>query len=76
MLFNSLFPLSTVSDFLFMYFHKKIKIKSVRIIRTDRKTTAETLSYCACARVNTGVTSISIKNTNEVITTMSSGSLR
>ncbi len=76
MLLNSLSPWATLSDLLCMYFHKKIKIKSVRIISSDRKTTAEALSYCTCARVNTGITSINKKNTNEVNITMSSGTVR
>ena len=49
---------------------------SVRIIISDRKTTAEALCVCTCARVNTGITSINKKNTNEVNITMSSGTVR
>ena len=42
----------------------------------ERKTTAEALSYCTCASVNTGVTSINIKNINDVNITKSSGTVR
>ncbi len=66
MLLTSFLPRSTLSDFFCIYFHKKIKIRSVIIISIERKTTAEELSYCTCAKVNTGVTSISIKNTKDV----------
>ena len=76
MLVTSLCPRSTLNGFLCIYFHMKTKSKSVIIISIERKITDEVLSYCTCASVNTGVTSISIKNNKDVSITTSSGTVR